>query len=359
MHPSLRMVASGLVSGLVSGLLSGACFDFDATMAGGPLVDAGGDALTDASVTDSPQSDGPVDASVDATDGGPVEASGVTDSGTPTGPYCESLTPPDAGLFFCDDFDEHPLPGSWNTWVETAGSMTETDASAVSPPNSVDESTIQLANGQVVNVALRTSFNPVPAVPVTLTFAFEVEPVQIDPAAGAAIILGAIDFLDGSGDRYTVGLAVNVANGLPALALGEQSGVVSGGNFPDGGPEHAAAHEQVVPGRRRDRLGRHEHRRQGHHRRHAGAGRAAHDDRRADVAADRRGDELRHHVRRRAVSGVGGAVRQRALHGAVSRIVVNPIPALRRVSPPTRPSPHSDGGKGRGWGASRLQCDQA
>jgi len=230
------MVASGLVSGLVSGLLSGACFDFDATMAGGPLVDAGGDALTDASVTDSPQSDGPVDASVDATDGGPVEASGVTDSGTPTGPYCESLTPPDAGLFFCDDFDEHPLPGSWNTWVETAGSMTETDASAVSPPNSVDESTIQLANGQVVNVALRTSFNPVPAVPVTLTFAFEVEPVQIDPAAGAAIILGAIDFLDGSGDRYTVGLAVNVANGLPALALGEQSGVVSGGNFPDGAP---------------------------------------------------------------------------------------------------------------------------
>jgi hypothetical protein len=224
-----------VASGLVAGMLSGACFDFDATMAGGPLVDASSDAPTDASVTDAPQNDGSFDASVDAGDGAPVEASSVTDSGMPTGPYCASLTALDAGLFFCDDFDEHGLPGSWSTWVETAGSMTETDASAVSPPSSVDETTTQLANGQAVNVALRTSF-PVPPVPVTLTFAFEVQPVQIDPTAGAAIVLGAIDFLDTSSDRYTVGLAINVSSGDPALALGEQSGVVSGGNFPDGAP---------------------------------------------------------------------------------------------------------------------------
>jgi len=213
--------------GLVAGLLSGACFDFDATMAGGPLVDAGGDALADASVTDAPQNDGPLDASVDAGDGAPVEAS-VTDSGSPTGPFCKSLTPPEAGLFFCDDFDEHALPGSWQTWVETAGTLTETDASAVSPPTSVDETTIELASGQAVNVALRTTLQPVPAVPATMTFAFDVQPVQFDPTAGAAIVLGAIDFLDGAGDRYTVGLAINVANGAPALALGEQSSAADG-----------------------------------------------------------------------------------------------------------------------------------
>ncbi len=194
-------------------------------MAGGPLVDAA--ALADASVNDAPQNDGPVDASVDAGDGAAVEASSATDSGSPTGPFCKSLTPPEAGLFFCDDFDEHALPGGWQTWVETAGTLTETDASAVSPPNAVDQTTIQLSSGQAVNVALRTPM-PVPTVPVTLSFAFEVQPVQIDPTAGAAIVLAAIDFLDGTGDRYTVGLAINVANGAPALALGEQSSAADG-----------------------------------------------------------------------------------------------------------------------------------
>ena len=120
-----------------------------------------------------PQSDGPVDASVDAGDGAP----GDPRAARPTAACRPALvrvahTPPDAGLFFCDDFDEHPLPGSWNTWVETAGSMTETDASAVSPPSSVDETTSQLSSGEAVNVALRTAL-PVPTVPVTLSFAFE------------------------------------------------------------------------------------------------------------------------------------------------------------------------------------------
>ena len=71
-------------------------------------------------------------------------------------------------------------------------------------------------------MALRTPFH-VPAVPATLTFSFSVEPLQIDTTANAAIILGAVDFLDGAGYRYTVGLAINVASGLPALALGEQA----------------------------------------------------------------------------------------------------------------------------------------
>ncbi len=223
MHPSVRMIASGLVAGAVSG----ACFDFDATMAGGPYVDSGVTAA-DARV-DEAQADAPADASVDARDSASADdGGGVTDSGAPQGVFCRSLTPSaDGGLFFCDDFDEHPLPGSWQTWLQMAGTMIETDASAVSPPTSVDETTIQLANGQAVNVALRTTM-PVPAVPATLRLAFQVQPVQIDPTAGAAVVLGAIDFLDGSGDRYTVGLAINVAGGQAALALGEQSSAADG-----------------------------------------------------------------------------------------------------------------------------------
>jgi hypothetical protein len=231
MHPSLRRVATGLAAAV----LSGGCFDFDATMAGGPPSDSGTAADADASVVDSAPSDGPYDASADGADVAPRDSGTAVDSGAPDGPYCASLAQPDGGLFFCDDFDEHALPGSWQVWGEMAGTLSETDASAVSAPNSVDETTMALSNGQVINVALRTPL-PLPPLPATLSLSFDLQPVQIDPAAGAAIVLGAIDFLDGSGDRYTVGLAVNVASGKPALALGEQSGVISGGNFPDGAP---------------------------------------------------------------------------------------------------------------------------
>jgi len=63
-----------------------------------------------------------------------------------------------------------------------------------------------------------------------MTFAFNLEPVQIDTAANAAIVLGAVDFLDAAGDRYSLGLAINVVSGLPALALDEQSGFADGGS---------------------------------------------------------------------------------------------------------------------------------
>jgi hypothetical protein len=233
MHPSLRIIASGLAAGLL-----GACFDFDATMAGGSLDDAGLDAHTDASVTDGSLlgPDAPGDATHEAAgDAGSPEASpesSVADSG---GPYCASRTRPDGGIFFCDDFDEHALPGSWQTWAQMMGTLVETDASAVSPPNSIDETTMPLTSGQVLNAALRTPL-PVPAVPSTLTFAFSVEPVRIDATANASIVLGAVDFLDRAGYRYTVGLSIVVVSGAPALELGEQSGLASGGDYPDGAP---------------------------------------------------------------------------------------------------------------------------
>lgn len=225
MHPSLRMVAVGLVAAVF-----GACFDFDATMAGGPSGDSG---ASDASLTDGAH-DAPADATSEAaTDGGVVETGPVEggggDSGTPeAGPFCSSQLRPDGGLFFCDDFDEAPLPGSWNSFGETSGTLAESDASAVSKPNSLDETTVPLADGGVINVALRTPLG-VPALPATLRFEFSLEPVRIDTTASAAIVLGAIDFLDAAGDRYSLGLAINVASGMPALALGEQSALLDGG----------------------------------------------------------------------------------------------------------------------------------
>jgi hypothetical protein len=230
-----------VASGLAAGVLSGACFDFDATMAGGSPGDSG---AGDTSVADGSHPDGSIDggadaapevgadSSLDAGDSGPREAGSAPDGSVP---YCASLAQPEGGLFFCDDFDEQALPGSWQTWAETNGTIVETDASWVSPPNSVDETTVALSNGQIINVALRTPM-PVPAVPTTLRLEFRIQLLRIDTTAGAAIVLGAIDFLDNAGYRYTVGLAINVASGLPALALGEQSGLADGDNFPDGAP---------------------------------------------------------------------------------------------------------------------------
>jgi len=207
----------------LAAMLLGACFDFDATMADGPLADGGPtglDAGLDATLADgSPPADAnhAGDASGDA--GGPPT--------TDAGPFCPP-PPSEGGIFFCDDFDEDPLPGKWNTVGETGGTLAETDASAVSKPNSLDETTMPASNGQVVNVALR-EFLSVPSVPATLRFAFAVEPVQIDVTANAAIVLGAVDFLDAAGNRYSVGLAINVSGAAPALALGEQSGFIDGG----------------------------------------------------------------------------------------------------------------------------------
>jgi hypothetical protein len=210
-----------VLPGIAVAVLLGGCFDFDATVAGGPLGDsgAGTNPGLDASF---PDASGPVDAGGGAGDGGtPVS---FTDGGS----YCASLTPPGGGIFFCDDFDEHPLPGSWGTYKESEGALNETNAAARSLPNSVDETTIALvASSPLPNVALRTPLG-IPSVPATLLFAFSVEPVEIDAAENAAIVLAAVDFLDADGNRYSVELAISVQSGAPAMTLGEQSGLLDG-----------------------------------------------------------------------------------------------------------------------------------
>jgi hypothetical protein len=206
-------------------LTCAACFDFDATMSGGPPGDA-----SDANAQDANGDGAPPGAEASA-DGAPRDAGADADARTAdAGPYCANVTRPTApgALFFCDDFDEGPLPGAWDAFDEVGGALTETDAAFVSPLDSLDETTDPDDGGHPVDVALRTPF-PLPPSPSTISFAFDLEPVTIDPMGAASIVLEAIDFLDGAGDRYSVELSIVVQSGATTLVLGEQSGAADGG----------------------------------------------------------------------------------------------------------------------------------
>jgi hypothetical protein len=241
MHPRSRMIAALVSRGilvLAAGPL-GACFDFDATSVGGPL-----DALPDAAAPPT-LVDGGSDVTVTLQDATLVPSDAgdatLTDADATTPPrdaghpgldaghsFCAAFAHSAAKLFFCDDFDEQPLPGAWNSFGEMGGTLADTDASPFSSPTSLDEKLQALAFGAVLNVALRETL-VAPTFPSTLRFAFEIEPTQIDTTENAAVVLGAVDFLDNAGNRYTLGLAINVASGAPALALGEQSSFEDGG----------------------------------------------------------------------------------------------------------------------------------
>jgi hypothetical protein len=138
------------------------------------------------------------------------------------GPFCSAVPRPTSedGLFFCDDFDVGSLPAPWNSGNEISGTLAQNRRAWVSPPNSLDIAIGALAAEQPVNVSLRASLAP-PSLPATMTFAFALDPVQIDTAANAAMVLAAIDFLDEAQNRYTVQLAFDVQNGAPTTVLDE------------------------------------------------------------------------------------------------------------------------------------------
>lgn len=231
MRATLALVLGGLAA---VGVL-GACFDFDATMAGGPVDGGGGGgdatvpdggARTDADARDAQAEEtAEADAATDAGPDAPPDAAADREAGG----YCAALAH-DGGTFFCDDFDEHPLPGGWGLWNEVSGTLDETDAGAVSPPNSAVLATPALPAGQGVDVSLRTAIG-LPSLPATLRFGFSLQPVQIDTTDNAKMVLGAVDFLDGSGDRYTVDLAIVVSGGAATLSCDEQSGFSDGGQL--------------------------------------------------------------------------------------------------------------------------------
>ena len=211
MLPFLRVVAPGLAA-----ILLGACFDFDATTAGGPLEDSGSDTsppLTDAVLglrSDRPRKGNsahfppPSDANVPPTEDAGGDAGTLPplpDSGSS---YCSTRSRPVTGIFFCDDFDESALPGAWTSYKETNGTLLDiADGGAVSP-NAVDLTTFALNNFDPVDISLRKAPITLPSQPSKMRFELRIDPIQIDTAANAAIVLSAVDFLDGATNRYSV-----------------------------------------------------------------------------------------------------------------------------------------------------------
>jgi hypothetical protein len=183
--------------------------------------------------------DAPADAQVEAhvlalsdADAEPVPqadamAENVTEAQTPTvvglgRAFCSAVPRPRSGdgIFFCDDFDVGSLPALWNSANEISGTLAQNGGAWVSPPNSLDIAIGALAAEQPVNVSLRASLTP-PPLPAMMTFAFALDPVQIDTAANASMVLAAIDFLADAQNRYTVQLAFAVQNAAPTTVLDE------------------------------------------------------------------------------------------------------------------------------------------
>jgi hypothetical protein len=86
-----------------------------------------------------------------------------------------------------------------------------------------------LGAGQAFDVALRKDLT-LPAPPSDLRFDFQVMPVQIDTTNAAAIVLASIDFLDGTGDRYSVQLTIFQQGSAATVGFGTQSGFSDGGS---------------------------------------------------------------------------------------------------------------------------------
>ena len=225
----LRRARVGLIALTFGCALAAACFDFDATE-NGALVDGGADGTAHGEGGEKGGPDGttgsgdagtdaPAEAGTDSSSDAPAHTDAPPDGATG---FCGSFVPSAWAAFFCADFDEGPLPGGWKTFDETAGSLTETDASWVSAPSSLEETTNALGSFQPIDVALRTPL-ALPPVPSTLDLGFSFEPVTLDTSASATIVLASIDFLDASQERYSVELSLTVVNGAATLALGEQS----------------------------------------------------------------------------------------------------------------------------------------
>jgi len=153
----------------------------------------------------------------DAGDAAPIQ----TDGG-----FCASLSPQPT---FCDDFDEHSLPGAWTSFTQTGGTLTLDPMVSVSPPNSLLATEMPLAYGQPLDTAVRTQF-PLSAPPTTIGLDFQFQPVQADPDAGAATVVASLDFTDAANNRYTVQFTLVQQGIAVSMRLEEQAGFIDGGS---------------------------------------------------------------------------------------------------------------------------------
>jgi hypothetical protein len=184
-------------------------------------------------VTTEPDRDGQASVSEaavdDASEGEPsVEAAiragseaGASEAGASN--YCATLSPTPA---FCDDFDEHPLPGEWIV-DDVGGSLAEDSSSFVSPPDSLLAVYDALATGQPLDTRLRTPLS-LPAPPSAIALEFQLEPVAADPTVGNAAVVVALDFTDAATNRYTVQITLVRQQMAIGARLEEQSGFVDG-----------------------------------------------------------------------------------------------------------------------------------
>jgi hypothetical protein len=158
-------------------------------------------------------------------DTGPAaEAGDAGEGGLPA--FCASLSPRPV---FCDDFDEHPLPGVWDTLTQTGGTVTLDNAASVSPPKSLLAKDSALQPGQPLDSALRMHFS-LPPPPTTFVWDFWIQPVAVDTGTTAAIVFASIDFTDGASNRYSVQFTLFQNGGPLGVRMEEQSGFADGGS---------------------------------------------------------------------------------------------------------------------------------
>jgi hypothetical protein len=162
------------------------------------------------------------DADAAGREGGPPDAEG----GSPS--FCASLSPQPV---FCEDFDEHPLPGVW-TPSEVGGSLALSQSAFISAPSSLDVRFSALSTGQALDTALRVQF-PLPAPPTTIAWEFQVRPVALDTTPNGAAVVASLDFVDAENNRYSVQFTMFRVSSSAYLRLEEQSG------FTDGGTQYA------------------------------------------------------------------------------------------------------------------------
>jgi hypothetical protein len=187
------------------------------------------DAATDTVETESRVADD-ADANVSSPDAPRADADATTpeasphDAGSGTISFCASLSPQPV---FCEDFDEHPLPGVW-TPSQVGGSLTLLRLASVSPPSSLDVHFWALGGGQPLDTALRVQF-PLPAPPTTIAWEFQIQPIALDTTPNGAAVMASLDFADGANNRYSVQFTMFRVSSNAHLRLEEQSGFTDGG----------------------------------------------------------------------------------------------------------------------------------